>query len=115
MFTFFNHVFSTGNFPDMWRKSIIVPVHKAGARNDPSNYRGISLLNVMYKIFSNITYYRLCNWSEMYNRTDETQAGFCSRYSTTDNIFSLQSLIKKYISKPGGRFYVLHVDFFKSI
>ena len=33
----FNHVFSTGNFLDMWRKSIIVPVHKARARNDPSN------------------------------------------------------------------------------
>ena len=111
----FNYVFSTGNFQDMWRKSIIVPVHKAGARNDSSNYRGISLLSVMYKIFSDIIYYKLCNWSEMYNRVDETQAGFRSGYSTTDNVFSLQSLIQKYISKPGGRFYVLYVDFFKSI
>ena len=110
----FNHIFSSGTFPDMWRNSIIVPIHKTGARNDPSNYRGISLLNVMYKIFSNIIYDRLCKWSEIYNILDETQAGFRSGYSTTDNIFSLQSLIQKYISKPGGRFYVLYVDFLKA-
>ena len=32
----------------------------------------------------------------------------------TDNLFCLQSMIQKYTSKPGGRFYVLYVDFQKA-
>ena len=107
----FNTILTSGVFPDMWRESIIIPVYKSGSRDDPSNYRGISLVNVMYKIFSNILHDRLVKWSDIYNKIDEAQAGFRSGYSTTDNLFTLQSLIQKYISKPGGRFYVLYVDF----
>ena len=92
--------------PDIWRNSIIVPVHKSGSKLDPSNYRGISLVHVMYNIYSNIIYNRLCLWSEEFDKLDEAQAGFRSGYSTVDNMFTLQSLIQKYLSKPGGRFWV---------
>ena len=34
--------------------------------------------------------------------------------STIDNIFTLQSLAQKYLSKPGGRFYCLYIDFSKA-
>ena len=65
----------------------------------------------MYKTFSNIIYNRLCIWSEECDKIDEAQSGFRSGYSTVDNMFTLQGLIQKYLSKPGGRFYVLYVDF----
>ena len=48
----FNKIFESGDFPAAWTESIIVPVYKSGSRKDPNNYRGISLLNIMYKIFS---------------------------------------------------------------
>ena len=51
---------------------------------------------------------------EEFNKTDEAQSGFRSGYSIVDNMFTLQSLILKYRSKPGGRFYVLYVDFQKA-
>ena len=107
----FNTILNTGVFPNCWRDSVIVPIHKSGSKLDPANYRGISLINVMYKIFSNIVYTRLNDWAEGYGKIDESQAGFRAEYSTTDNMFTLTSLIQKYISKPGGRFYVLYVDF----
>jgi len=110
----FNKILATGDFPDIWRNSITVPVHKSGSKLDPSKYKGISLINVMYKIFSNIIYNRLCLWSKEFDKIDEAQAGFRSAYSTVDNMFTLQSLIQKYLSKPGGRFYVLYVDFQKA-
>lgn len=110
----FNKIFSTGIFPEVWRDSIIVPVHKSGSKEDPSNYRGVALINVMYKIFANIIYDRLYTWSEEFGKIDESQAGFRVGYSTIDNIFTLQSMVQKYISKPGGRFYVLYVDFKKA-
>jgi len=64
----------------MWRDSIIVPVHKSGSKDDTSNFRGISLINVMYKIFSNIVNKRLCNWAELNGNIDEAQAGFHAGY-----------------------------------
>jgi hypothetical protein len=64
----------------------------------------------MYKIFSNIIYDRLFNLAENFDKIDESQAGFRAGYSTIDNIFILQSIVQKYISKPGERFYVLYVD-----
>ena len=60
--------------------SIIVPVHKSGSKDDTSNFRGISLINVMYKIFSNIVNKRLCNWAELNGNIDEAQAGFHAGY-----------------------------------
>ena len=44
----------------------------------------------------------------------EEQAGYKKGYSNIDNIFVLQSLAQKYISKPKGRYYVLFVDFSKA-
>ena len=112
--TLFNNIFSTGNLPEMWRDSIIVPVYKSGPKDDPSNYRGISLTNVMYKIISNIIHHRLYIWAEQNIKIHEAQSGFRAGYSATDSIFILQSLVQKYLSKPGGKSYVLYVDFKKA-
>ena len=49
----FNEIVDSGVFPDMWRDSNIVPVHKSGSKDDTSNFRGNSL-NVLYQLFSNI-------------------------------------------------------------
>ncbi|KAK6182054.1 hypothetical protein SNE40_009820 [Patella caerulea] len=44
----------------------------------------------------------------------EEQAGFRHGYSTIDNIFALSSMIQKYLSKKGGKFYCFYVDFSKA-
>ena len=51
-------------FDKSWGDSIISPIHKSGSKDDPSNYRGISLLNTLYKIMSNIISNRLYLWAE---------------------------------------------------
>jgi len=43
-----------GDIPDEWRKAIFIPIHKNGDRNNPDNYRDISLLNIGSKIYSKI-------------------------------------------------------------
>ncbi|KAK6762512.1 hypothetical protein RB195_023294 [Necator americanus] len=41
--------------PDSWRHAIIIPLHKKLSVTDPRNYRGISLLRIMYKVLERIT------------------------------------------------------------
>lgn len=50
----------------------------------------------------------------MFDKLLESQAGFREGYSTTDNVFILQSIIiNKQLSKPGGKGYVAFIDFMK--
>ena len=110
----FNKIFESAEFPSSWLETILVPVHKSGTKCDPSNYRGISLLNVLYKIFSVITNNRLVKRTDQFEIIDEMQSGFRSGYSAIDNIFCLQSMIQKYLCQTGSRFYVLYIDFKKA-
>ena len=65
-------------------------------------------------MFSSILFERLTHWSDINNHLPESQAGGQQGYSTIDNIFCLQSLVQKYITKKSGRFYILFVDFAKA-
>ena len=58
---------------------------------------------------------RLYQWAEENNKIDESQTGFRKGYSTIDNLFVLMSLVQKYISKKGGRFYVYLLIFPKPL
>ena len=46
-------------FPMQWRDGLIVNIFKNGDREDPGNYRGINLLNVVGKVFCKILNNRL--------------------------------------------------------
>jgi hypothetical protein len=46
-----NSVWNTGELPDQWKESIIVPIHKKGDKTDCSNYHGISLLSTSHKFY----------------------------------------------------------------
>ena len=90
-------------------------MHKKGFVYDPNNFRGISLINTVCKIFTKyILVTRLDKWTEKFNVIHESQAGFRRNYSTIDNIFTLHALVQKYLNKKRGRFYTLFIDFRKA-
>ena len=111
---FFNILFDSSFFPDAWNTSIIVTLFKKGNTKDPNNYRGISLLSTFSKLYTSILNNRLTFWAESYEKIVESQAGFRKGYSTTDNIFILQSVIQRYISRIRGKLYAVFVDFRKA-
>ena len=110
----FNRVFESGVYPESWTKAVIFPLHKKGNIRNTDNYRGISLLNIISKLYSVVINNRLSAFCETNDSIPEAQAGFRKGYSTIDNIFSLQSIVQKYLTKKGGRFYSLFVDFSKA-
>ena len=110
---FFNTIFSKGYFPLTWSEGVIVPLHKKGDTNVPDNYRGISLLSILSKVFTHILNARLMLWSEQNGVICEAQAGFRKGRSTIDHIFTLNAIIERYLLK-NSKLYVAFIDFKKA-
>ena len=106
----FNNVLNTGIFPEIWVKSIIIPVFKKGDINDPKNYRGISLVSHIGKFFTTLINKRLLEWSDQNNILTDAQFGFRPGFGSTDAIFALHSLINSTLRK-GKRLYCCFVDY----
>ena len=111
--TLFNKLLNTGYFPSSWAEGYIVRLHKKGDINNVNNYRGITLLCVLGKLFSRVLNNRLIEWAEMYQVYIEAQAGFKKFMSTVDNVFVLHGFITHMLNG-GKRFYFAFIDFTKT-
>ncbi len=106
----FNAILNTGNFPYEWSVGKIIPIYKnKGSPEDPNNYRGITILSCLGKVFTGILNDRL---SEAVHILDN-QAGFRKNCSTTDQVFILRQLIDLYLGKK-LKLYCAFVDFQKA-
>lgn len=111
----FNRIYNIGQFPKEWCKSVIVPIFKSGDEKNPTNYRGISLLSIISKLFTQILNKRLNAWAEKEGKISKEQAGFRKGYSTIDHIFTLTSIINNRVnSKRGGKVYAAFIDYKKA-
>ena len=87
----FNVIINSGCYPPIWSQGIIVPNYKKRNVNNPDNYRGITLLSHMSKLFTSIL-----SWSDHLNSVvTDAQFGFKPGSGTRDAIFVLLSLISK--------------------
>ena len=93
----FNLIFTNTTLPDIWRESSLTPIHKKGDCYTPSNYRGIAIGNILYKVFCKILNTRLNTYLIENNCIPPHQIGFKQGYRTTDHILTLKTLIDKYI------------------
>ena len=111
----FQLYFDTGIVPKVWTEAIIKPLPKS-PENDPKiplNYRGISLLSCVGKLYTSILNSRLGKFLENNNLISEEQNGFRSKRSCSEHIFSLHSIVQGKISKK-EKVYTTFVDFSKA-
>ena len=110
---FFYCILNTGETPDSWDISIIHPIHKKGNSDDPNNYRGISLFDIVSKLFTAAVTARL---NAYLNKNDllEEQAGFRSGHSCMDHVYLLTSIIDLTLTE-GRRLYATFIDYEKAI
>jgi hypothetical protein len=109
-----NAVLSTGVFPDRLKYAIVKPIYKKGGKQDISNYRPISLLTSISKVFEKIIYDRLYAHLERNNILVQEQSGFRKHHSTEQAAFSLiNSILTAMNNKQvvGGIFCDLHKAF----
>ena len=80
----FNECLVKGQFPNLMKYSKIVPLFKSGERSDPSNFRPISILPAISKIFEKIIFEQLISHFQQNNLLHNKQFGFTKGRSTTD-------------------------------
>ena len=80
--------------PKTWKEANMGIFFKKGNRKYIKNYRPICLLSNMYKLFTKIITTRLEKKLDE-NQPSREQAGFRSKYSTTDHIHAINQLKEK--------------------
>ena len=93
---------------------MINPLHKAGSKMDPDNYRGISLVSCFSKYFSAILNIRLTQYALDNDIFSKSQLGFLAGCRTADALFMLGNLIEFYCKNNNRYMYGCFVDFKKA-
>ena len=79
--------------PKSWRKAVIKVIHKAGDERLPKNYRPITIIPLLYKLFARLLHNRLQPILEPQQSDD--QAGFRTGFSTEDHLFIVAMVQEK--------------------
>ena len=110
----FNIILKSKHFPEEWLTALIVLIHKKGTKSDISNYRGISLLSCLSKLFCSVLNNRIVKWGEENNVFSTSQLGFRKGNRTSDALTILHNLVDKYCHKGKSPLYACFVDFQKA-
>ena len=72
----FNLSLQTGTFPSVWKNARVIPLYKKGDKQDPSNYRPISVLSTLSKILENAVHTQFYGYLTENNLISPKQFGF---------------------------------------
>ena len=93
----FNKSLSSGHLPSEWKLSNICPIPKKSPLHEVSNYRPISLLSLVSKVFERCIYNRLID--HISSKLNELQYGFQRGKSTTSQLLHVLHNIHKMLEK----------------
>ena len=77
----FNFSIFSASFPDSWRIVRVAPIFKGGKPDDRSNYRPISVLLVVSRLFEKLIYDQLYQYLDKHKYPVSHQSGFRSLHS----------------------------------
>ena len=84
-----------GIFPDLMKKSEVIPLYKGTERHLSMNYRPISLLLTISKILEKLMYKRIYEFLDGNNQFYNSQYGFRSKHSCENTICELVGHVVK--------------------
>jgi hypothetical protein len=86
-------IWNEERIPPSWAEALICPIHKIGDVQNCENSRGISLVNIAYKVLSNVLYGRLKPHAN--EIIGQYQCGFREGVLTIDQIQTLRQILEK--------------------
>ena len=78
----FDKIICTSIFPNEWKLARVTPIYKKGKKDDMDNYRPISVISVVAKIFEKLIFEQLYEYLNNNNLITASQSGFRSLHST---------------------------------
>jgi len=99
----FNLSMSLGRVPKLWKTKRVSPLHKGGPVEDVNNYRPISILPVVMKVFEKLVYSQFYDFLISNSILCKCQSGFRSSHSTQTAITEVKEFILKRLE---DKFYV---------
>ena len=106
-----NCTIKTSNFPSCLMLADITPLHKKGRKDNKENYRPVSILPTLSKIFERILFEQISGFFD--NFLSEKQCGFEKGYSTQHCLVNLLEKWKSFVDK-GKTFGALLTDLSKA-
>ena len=92
----FNDYLRLSHFPSSYKIAKLIMIPKKPNTNKLEEFRPISLLPTLSKLFESILASRIYKWAEENDKINEEQSGFRTNRSTQDNIFQfLQSIMER--------------------
>ena len=89
----FNECFRTGVFPSCFKIAKVIPVYKGGDKNVLGNYRPISLLPVVSRLFEKLIVKRMVEFLESKSFFNPNQFGFRRGLSTEHAVLFLTTFV----------------------
>ena len=95
VFLLFRSILNCAIWPDVWKTSIITPIHKKGQTDDVTNYRPISILPKLSLVLERILFDFI--YPKVRSKNSRSQFGFMSKKSTVLQLIAfLDNLYKCY-------------------
>jgi hypothetical protein len=92
LLSLYNQIITPGTSPPaIWKQSIVMVLHKSGGTELPQNYRPITIIPLLYKLFAKLLHHRL------YHILDkrQCQAGFRKGMSTSHHLSAITFVQEK--------------------
>ena len=109
----FNAILTKQYYPSEWKKGIIINLFKTGDKTNTDNYRGLTVNSCLGKLFNCILNNRLTDFLDKNKIIHDSQIGFKKKARTSDHIFILNTIFRKYV-KSNQKLFVCFVDFKKA-
>ena len=94
-----NKSLSDGIFPDMLKSALVCPIFKKNDKTKCANYRPISLLSNIGKIFERIMYTRIESFLDVNSIMYNLQFGFRKKHSTNHALLNIVEMIRSNLDK----------------
>ena len=105
----FNQILNKGVLAS-WCIGLVHPIFKAGDKDDPGNYRGMTVVFILSKLYAMVLEARAKAWAEQSRSRARGQAGFRKDFRITDQLFIIRTLLQQ-AAHAKRKLYCCFVDF----
>ena len=109
----FERSWRTGEVPEDWRKANVTPVFKKGKKEDPGNYRPVSLTSIPGKVMEQLILEVINKQVEEKKVIRSSQRGFTKGKSCLTNLIAFYDGMPSWVDE-GRAVDVVYLDFSKA-